>query len=237
MSITYTNILTKIRDNVGSNSTNHTTATITIDVNLGIDNILLKLFGQGAGGSWQLDDSNQTDYPIITTNLVANQRDYSFTTDANGNVILDIYRVMVADSSGVFYDLTQVDQQDINNSPLTMVDGRNTTGNPNKYDLTGNGIFLDPIPSYSYTNGLKVFINRESTYFTSSDTTKKWGYTGLWHEYLILYACYQYARKAKLSNMNVFKRDLLEIEDAILRHAGVRNRTKRRIIPNVENNK
>ena len=44
-------------------------------------------------GTWNFDDSNFTDFPIIKTNIVASQRDYTFITDGSSNLILDIYKV------------------------------------------------------------------------------------------------------------------------------------------------
>lgn len=208
-------------------------------MNLGIDSLMLLLFGEGAGGTWQLDDSNHTDYPIITTDLVASQRDYAFTTDENGNVILDIYKVQVMGQDNIYRDLIPVDQQGFDrNLPSTFTDGQNATGTPTHYDKTGNGIFLDLIPSYSKTNGLRIFINREASYYTSSDTTKKLGFTGIYSEYIILYASYQYARENSLNNREALKRDMQEIEEKIKKHAGVRQRdVVRRMTPNVGNNR
>jgi len=212
-------------------------AQFTGDVNLAVDEILGFMFPRG--GAWQLDDSNHTDYPVITTNLVSGQRDYSFTTDEQGNVILDIYRVMVADSSGVFHDLTAKDQQlATNNNSNTdgFVDGRDTTGSPNAYDKTANGIFLDPIPNYSYTNGLKVFINREASYFTPTDTTKKLGFAHLYHEYLALRPSYQYAYRNNLTNAQRLENEMIKMRQAIIEYYGTREKdVKKRFIPNVEN--
>jgi hypothetical protein len=239
MSLTATNLFTIIDNNCGTNTTSYTLANKAININLGIDQLMLMLFGEGAGGTWQLDDSNHTDYPIITTNLVASQRDYSFTTDENGNIILDIYKVQVMGQDNVYRDLTPVDQQGFDkNLPSTFTDGQNSTGTPTHYDKTGNGIFLDLIPSYSKTNGLRLFINREASYFTSADTTKKLGFTGLYHEYVALYASYQYARAKSLENREALKRDMTEIEQKIKKHAGTRQRDViRRMKTNVENNR
>src|ERR1035437_4130765 len=102
-------------------------AQFTADINLTIDEVFGFLFP--LGGTWQLDDSNQTDYPIITTSLVSGQRDYSFTTDQQGNVILDIYRVLVANSAGVYSDITPVDQQTGSDSDTnSFVNGANVGG-------------------------------------------------------------------------------------------------------------
>lgn len=158
-----------------------------------------------ASGKWQLDDSNQTDYPIITTNLVANQRDYAFTTDGSSNLILDIYKAAVLGSAtGTLYsEIDPVDAQSEKYSPF-VEDNTSTTGVPSTYDKTSNGIFLNPIPSYSATNGLKVYINREASYFATSDTTKKPGVPGNHHDYFYLYPAMIYARRF-LSNDQYLK--------------------------------
>jgi len=215
MSLTYTQLLDLIDDNVKSNSTSYSTADKTRDINLALDRALSLIFS--VGGTWQFDDSNHTDYPIITTDLVSGQRSYAFTSDGSSNLILEIYKVMVADSNGLFREMTPVDQQAVNpNSPSNYWDGLNTTGIPNTYDKTSNGIFLDPIPSYSRTAGLKIFINREASYFTVSDTTKKSGIAGLFHEYLALRPSYQYAFRNSLPNTAVLKAETTEMENAMM---------------------
>lgn len=215
MSLTYTQIVDLIDDTVKTNSTSYTAADKTRDINTAFDKVLSLIFE--TGGRWQFDDSNHTDHPIITTNIVSGQRDYSFTADSGGNLILEVFRVMAADSQGNFRDLVPVDASNWN-SPTNYADGLNTTGQPNTYDKLGNGIFLDPIPNYNYTNGLKLYINREASYFTTSDTTKKPGFAGIFHEYLALRPSYQYAFRNQLPNVNVLKAEMLEMENAIREH-------------------
>ena len=176
-----------------------------------------------AGGTWQFDDSNHTDYPIITTNIVSGQRDYSFTSDSSGNLILDIYKVFVADSTGLFSELLPVDVQ--SGAPVNYTDGQNTTGQPNTYDKTANAIFLDPIPNYNYTAGIKVYINREGSYFTTSDTTKKAGFAGLYHEYLVLRPAYFYCLRSKIFDLaERYKREMIEMEAMIADYYKARER-------------
>lgn len=215
MSLTYSQIVDLIDDTVKTNSTSYTAADKTRDINTAFDKVLSLIFE--TGGRWQFDDSNHTDHPIITTNIVSGQRDYSFTSDSGGNLILEVFRVMAADNTGNFRDLVPVDASNWN-SPTNYADGLNTTGQPNSYDKLGNGIFLDPIPNYNYTNGLKLYINREASYFTTSDTTKKPGFAGIFHEYLALRPSYQYAFRNQLPNMNVIKAEMLEMENAIREH-------------------
>lgn len=186
---------------------------VTADINLAYDEFVWMAIRYS--GLWQFDDSNQTDYPIITTSLVASQRDYAFTTDGSSNLILDVYRVLVKDTSGVYQEIKQKDQNqnDSNtNNTISFVDGNNTTGTPTAYDILGNSIFLDPIPSYNSSAGLKVFVNREPSYFISSDTTKKPGVPGIFHKYFALKAALDYARRNTLSNYQNLLAEVLRYE-------------------------
>lgn len=236
MSLTFTQINTLIETNTGANSVTYPIATKTVDINLAQDRVLALIFK--SGNKWRFDDSNHTDYPILTTNLVSGQRDYSFTSDEQGNLILDIDKVMVADASGTFQELTPMDQTEKDpDMPITMTDGENTTGTPTHYSITGNGIFLDLIPSYSYTGGVKIYIKREGYQFTVSDTTKKPGFNALFHEYLALRPSYFYAMRHGLANTNALKNEMLEMEDAIINHYSARGKEfRRRFTANVENN-
>lgn len=204
------------------------------DVNLTVNRLLGFMFP--LGGKWQLDDSNHTDYPIITTNLVSGQRDYTFTTDGTGNYVLDIYKIMVADSSGFFREIEPQDQQ--SDGASSFYDGQDLQGIPTRYDKTGNGIFLDLIPNYNYTNGLKVFINREATQFLTSDTTKVFGLAHLFHEYLALYPSYLHCSRNKLPQAEQWYRDVLTMEKAIKDYFGSREKDViNRMKPAYQNNK
>lgn len=214
-------------------------AYFTGDVNVALDEVFAMIFE--AGGTWQFDDSNHTDLPFITTDIVSGQRDYSFLTDGSGNLILDIHRVMVADSTGVFREIEPIDIQTPNNTNVntdTLIDGQNRSGVPTRYDKTGNSILLDLVPNYNYDNGLKVFTNREGSYFATTDTTKKAGFAGTLHEYLVLQPAYKYARDKQLDNLVRLEKDVLEMREAIKKHYGKRERDiSRRLQARVENNK
>ena len=201
----------------------------TGSVNLAIDKVFHIIFS--ADGRWQFDDRNHTDYPELTANLVASQRDYPFTTDDNSNFILAIHKVAILPSATAtrYVELTPVDALNDDNSPIVEND-TSITGVPDSYDKTANGIFLDPIPSYSATNGLKLFISREGSYFTTSDTTKYPGFAGLYHEYLVLEPAYRYARANRLDVQETLKRDLLEMERQIIEYYSRRNKDERFVL-------
>lgn len=196
---------------------------LTADVNVALDDFVTLAIK--SSGTWKWDDSNQTDYPVITTNLVSGQRDYSFTTDGGGNLILDIYKVFVANSAGVFVEMYPVDVETGTDVPTVVAgsgqlytslssftDGQNRTGIPTRYDKQSNALFLDPIPNYNYTNGLKMYVNREASYFVYTDTTKKPGIPGLFHRYLALKPALDYARRNELKNYQLIQAEVLRME-------------------------
>lgn len=187
-------------------------AQFTADVNLALDKVLALIFQ--TGGTWQFDDSNQTDYPIISTDLVSGQRDYSFVTDETGNLILEVYKVMVADPNGVFHEVYPVDVES-GRAPENYDSGLNIQGIPTTYDKMANGIFLDAPANYNYTLGLKVYVSREGSYFATSDTTKKPGFAGLFHSYLALHPAYAYASTKIPKIAAALKNDLKEMESDI----------------------
>ena len=233
MSLTFTNIKNKIWRATGTNEANYSSANIAVDVNLAQDEVWCEAL---KNNGWNVDDFNQLEYPIIYVDLVANQRDYSFIKDAQNNYILDIYKVMVMGTDGIYREIKPVDQQ--SESPSTMTDGQNSTGTPTAYDKTGNGIFLDLIPNYSKTKGVKVFIDREPTYFTSSDTTKVSGIDMLCDDYLYLKPSYEYARDKGRENREALYRDLLVSMAKVKTRYGTREKdVPHRMMAMRENNK
>jgi hypothetical protein len=193
----------------------------TSELNLALDYVWSIIFR--AGGTWQFDDSNHTDYPIIKTDLISGQRDYSFTSDENGNIILDIYKVLIAQPDGTFLVIKPVDVQSEDESGF--YNGLDTTGTPNKYDKTANGIFLDAIPNYTISGGVKIYINREGSYFSTSDTTKKAGFTGIYHEILALITAYKHAPDSELSRI---ERRMIKMEEDLTKSYGQREKDVRR---------
>lgn len=232
MSLTYTQTLSLIDRNCKSNSSSYPVADKTADMNLALDFVWSVIFR--AGGTWQYDDSNHDDYPVISTTLVSGQRDYAFVADDAGNLVLDVYKVVVAKPDGTLAEILPVDVQS-EGGTSGFYDGLNTPGTPLRYDKTANGIFLDPVPNYEIANGLKVYINREGSYFTTSDTTKKAGFAGIFHEYLALRPSYQYAYRNGLSNAPALLNEMTKMEAAIARHYGAREKdVPKRLIPRVE---
>lgn len=210
----FTEIVTLIEENTGTQSTttsSYPLASKTRDINNAYANYFL--IGAQTEGRWQLDDTNHSKYPIITTALTANQQDYTFTTDEQGNQILDIYRVEIVDSTGLAIELSPIDQFDIKGQALTEF--MKDAATPTYYDKTANGIILYPTPNYSSATGLKIYYNRTPEYFTVSDTTKLPGIPDMFHEYLALRPSYQYCLRKGLPQTPNLKQDMMIMEEGI----------------------
>ncbi len=210
----------------------------TADANLAWDEFLFRAFK--ASGTWQYDDSNHgDDFPFIRTNLVAGRRDYTFLRDESGNLILDIHRVMVAGADGIFREISPVDQQSQNSNNHntdTLINGQDLTGEPTRYEKTGNGILLDLVPISDRSLALKVFINREASYFHWEDTTTTPGCPGTLHRWFAIVPALEYARRnnsARYETLLIEKQQLgLMIDETFGRRE--KDRPKR-MNPNVEN--
>lgn len=178
-------------------------------------------------GTFQFDDSNHEDYPIILADLEQGVRDYPFLTDGSGNLILEFFKVLVADPQGVFHTLIPKDVQSETEGITGFLDGRNAQGRPQRYDKTANGIFLDLIPNYSYANGIKAYINREASYFTVSDTTKKPGVPGHLHRWFVIRPAEDHARRNNLANYAAIRAERIALEETIRRHFARRTHDER----------
>lgn len=227
MSLTFTQITDLIDLEVKTNTTSYPLADKVLDINVAMDDALdIAIKSCGIG---QYDDTNHPNYPTITTDLNSGQRDYTYTQDGSGNLILDIYKVMVMNPSGVYEEIPQVDMQTWDNNE-SFYDGQNVTGQPTKYDRTGNGIMFDVIPNYDQTDGVKMFINREGSYFTISDTTKKPGIDGRLHEYLVVSPACKYADRNSLNNYATLTNRKLLLEKKIAEVYNKKDRGVRKIL-------
>lgn len=148
-----------------------------------------------ADSRWQFDDLNNTDLPIATTALAANQQDYSLAVD-----FLVITRLECLDQNGNWVLLLPFDQKDLYSQAMTEF--LKAPGLPKFYDKLGNSVFLYPTPNYSQAASLKFYFKRGPSYFVSGDTTKKPGFNALYHDLIPLWISYDYAVANGLKNTN-----------------------------------
>ena len=175
-------IIQKIETATGTQSA--TTATYplaqkTLDVNQALGRFMLLAIQ--AGGRFQVDDTNQTDYPILSTQINSGQNDYVYVYDGSStpNKILDLRMVRILDTNGEWHDLKPVDREANN---LTKFQGQ--TGMPTEFDVDANAIKLYPTPNYTLANALEIYVSREPQYFATTDTTKQAGIPTIFQDYL-----------------------------------------------------
>lgn len=192
-------ILQQVRDMMRVDSTQWATSKVVNSVNNYLDTVAG--YAIGADRRFQWDDTNHSKLPIGTTNLVANQSDYSFLTDEQGNSILNLTRIDILDTTAGsnWRQLQVIDQTDIHGA----LDAQQATaGLPMYYDkIADNVIRLYPKPSASVTAGLKFYFQRTPSYFTASDTTKAPGVPPLLHRGFVINAAYDGALTLGLANL------------------------------------
>lgn len=129
-----------------------------------------------ASGTWELDDNNHGDYAVIYATITSGQRDYSFLTDSQGNQILDIYKVLILPTATdtTYREIDPIDENNPRN--VSTIDENAGTGTPNTYAKRANAIHFDVLPNYTVARGIKVLINRSSSYPDYDETTWTAGY-------------------------------------------------------------
>jgi hypothetical protein len=140
-----------------------------------------------SNGNWQYDDGGNTDLPQSVTDLTSGTSKYALPTTA-----LTIQRVEAKDSGGLWTTLSPITKEDIGGEAIDEF--MKTDGPLSMYRLIGTTIELFPGPDYSSTGGLKVYYDRDSVDFATSDTTKTPGFASPYHELLPIKATIEWLK-------------------------------------------
>lgn len=174
-----------------------------------------------ADRNFQWDDTNHTKLPIGTTNLVANQSDYSFLTDEQGNKILNLIRIDILDPGGDYRELDPIDESDVTGA---LDEYYSSPGLPQYYDkIADNIIRLYPTPASNVTAGLKFYFQRSASYFAATDTTKEPGVAPLLHRGFVIAAAYDGALTLGLNNLQPLSVELAKEEQKMKDYFAIRN--------------
>lgn len=188
------------------------TSSITSSCNDWLNKIFTK--GKNLDVRFQLDDTNHTALPEGTESLVANQSDYSFLTDQQGNRITNLTRIDLLNSNGLYSQLEPIDQAQIQWTALPEF--LKTAGTPRYYDkIADNIIRLYPKPATSVTNGLKYYFQRAPTKFVATDTTKEPGVADDLHRGFVVASAYDCALTLGLANLQPLSVELQKEEQKI----------------------
>lgn len=219
--MTFTDILSQVRTFMGVDSTKWSTQKITYSANNWLDTVAG--YAIGADRRFQWDDTNHSKLPIGTTNLVANQDEYSFLTDEQGNRILSLTRIDWKDSTGIWNELKPIDQAQI--SPEALDEFEKTAGRPMYYDkIADNVIKLYPASDTSVTAGLKFYFQRTPSYFAITDTTKEPGVANTLHRGFVIASAYDGALALGLPNLQALSVELEKERAKMVAYFGNRNK-------------
>ena len=225
----FSEIDTIVTDLTDADSTDFPTATRLIYCN----NFQSEIAGViiGTDGRWSWDDTNQTKLPIGTTNLVSGQEDYSFDED-----FLVVQKVQILDASGNTARLISKDMKDYQTE--IYQNNANSGGQPLHYDKDGGSVFLDPIPNYDYTDGLKVYFKRTSLDIASFGATSP-GFLETAHLVLPYMIAIPYCEKYHKDRVAGYTQKVLDYKEMIRKHYSRRSQDEKfgQIKPTMENNK
>lgn len=165
-----------------------------VDKTRRINNALQRVIGWiiGADGVWQFDDSNYTNLPIGTADLVAGQQGYTFAQE-----FLDMLTVKVKDINGHWQIIKPLDQKE---TGIALEELALVNGFPQYYDKNADGLKLIPAPSASVvtlTAGLKVEFQRTGVAFTAADDDEESGFASPYHVILAYMASVPYCMSYK----------------------------------------
>lgn len=207
-------------------------AQFTTRLNSAFDRVLPRVLAYSHGLRW--DDINHTDHPIGFFDINSGQHDYNVLTDDNN---LDIYNIdqvwYLPTSTSTEYLRMNALSSDMRLAALAMSPNPSDTGVPNFYLESNNTLFLYPKPNYTAVNGIKIYFEREPSYFATTDTTKEPGIPKPFHEILALYASLDWLIVYKPDNQVLITRLEAQIArreselDSMIRK---RNPTRRRLV-------
>ncbi len=204
----------------------------TARINSGFDHLMPRLLSY-TSDLIRWDDTNHTDHPFGYVDIVSGQSDYEIKQDGNALDILNITRVKILDSATqtIYKDLQQMTIDDPK-ATNAMSPNSDETGIPSTFLEKGNVIFLYKQPDYASTKGIKLFFEREQSYFISTDTTKEPGIPLPFQEILFLYASLDWLLVNKPDNGMLISRieaRIAQKEFALDRAISKRNPVQRRI--------
>ena len=166
--------------------------------------------------SWKYDDSNQTDFPEATTDLVAGQQDYELPSSAQ-----KVEKVEVLDKDGNYRIVAPITREQIKEQGYAVSEFYETDGLPVYYLLDGRSFLLFPAPAaaeVTISAGLKAYFNRDVVAFGVTATSTVPGFNTNFHRIISVGSALDFAYSRQMLNavqllnikLNTLKSDLDE---------------------------
>lgn len=182
-----------------------------------------------ADGTWQWDDTNNTDLPIGTQTLVSGQSAYSFN-----DKFLHLLEVQVKNKEGDYVILTPIDQREYSDE-TPLEEDFSTSGMPVYYDkVTDDTIKLYPAPdngvNVTLASGLKIKFKRTAHLFLATDTTEAPGFASPYHIILAYMASVPYCMTYKKDRVALFEKKIGELKNELIGLYSQREKDKRKVM-------
>lgn len=139
-------------------------------------------------GGWQYDDANQTDLPSAVTTLTSGQVSYALPSEA-----ITVRGIEVKNDGGIWQRLFPKTDEQIRDREATG-EFLKTPAQPLYYTLIGKTVKLYPPANYTQASSFKVFFDRGSVAFASTDTTKEPGFASEFHDSVAIGASLEYMK-------------------------------------------
>lgn len=185
-----------------------------------------------ADGTYEYDDTNHTDLPRGTGNLVEGQQDYAFASE-----YLQITQIEIKGTDGTYRKIKPLDYRELGDmSPqeyFGMTSGSPSKGFPEYFDQLGDTIFLYPAPtstSVTLTAGIRIWFKRTADLFTTSDTTQSPGLPSTHHILLAYMASVPYCAVYHPDRVGWLEKKIGDMRRTLLQHYAHREKTKRNIM-------
>lgn len=223
--MTLGDIAVKARALTNTDSTAYPDANLLIDINIYYQKVVTMILE--SMDETDFDDARQTNYPIQTTPLIANQRDYTIPV---GEKVLKIKRVDISWNGGTNWFRAQPFDSgaypygigfDQANSTDVELDQNFIRERP-RYDVAYNSIFVFPMPvATDVANGaiMRTEWERQIKPFTSADYTSVLtdstvvpGFDDPFHPMLSLGAALEYGNAHVYPQTGIWTQELTDYE-------------------------
>jgi len=197
------------------------------------------------------DDSNHSDPPIDSVNIVSGTNRYKFSDFTDEIFSIVNVEILSSQAKGIYLIPETLENmgvgslapesgrvQAISNRTFqkTYIDAG--SGTPTHYCKLGDYIYLRPNPDYNEANGLKLYINRPASYMTPSSTTTVPGVPRIHHWALCRKTALPWLIENEKPQAKSIAQLLVQDEADIRRYFAKRNKDiQNKMTPRVENNR
>ncbi len=179
-------------------------------------------------GGWQYEDGNQSDLPASVATLTSGQTTYALPSGS-----LTVKGIEVKDTSGNWTALQPITEEEIraqvsvgsaSGQISSLSNGAvgqfmTTSGQPRYFQLVGQTVRMFPASNWTQASSFKVFYDRGSVSFLTTDTTKTPGFASEFHDVIPLGAsCAWYEINAPEDNTYIALRARLVQKKMDIQH-------------------